>query len=353
MLKTGHGIVETPVFMPVGTLGTVKALTAEELKEIGVQIILGNTYHLYLRPGCDVIGRFSGLHDFMNWDRPILTDSGGFQVFSLAKLAKIHEEGVTFQSHIDGSKHLLTPEKAVEIQLILGSDIVMCLDDCIQYPSSRTEAETALEHTTNWAKRCKVLWEKQSRNDTALFGIAQGGMFGDLRKKSAESLTDIGFGGYAVGGLSVGEPKPLFYEMADVSLAHLPHNFPKYIMGAGTPEDLVELVGLGADMFDCVLPTRNARNGQLFTRTGNLNISNSRFKFDTGPVDESCSCYTCRNYSRAYLRHLYLARELLVYRLNTIHNICFFINLMRDIRKAIKENRFIEFKKQFYSFRQC
>lgn len=353
ILKTCHGMVETPVFMPVGTLGTVKALSAEELKEIGAQIILGNTYHLYLRPGCDVIDRFSGLHGFMHWDRSILTDSGGFQVFSLAKLAKIQDEGVTFQSHIDGSKHMLTPEKAVEIQLTLGSDIIMCLDDCIQYPSTRKETETALDLTINWAKRCKIVWESNGREDIALFGIIQGGMFEDLRKRSAESLVEIGFSGYAVGGLSVGEPREMLYEMADISLACLPDNFPKYIMGVGTPEDLVELVGLGADMFDCVLPTRNARNGQLFTRTGNLNICNAQFKFDTRPVDENCHCYTCRNYSRAYLRHLYLARELLVYRLNTIHNIHFFLTLMKDIRKAIKENQFNEFKKQFYSLRQC
>jgi queuine tRNA-ribosyltransferase len=353
VLKTSHGMVETPVFMPVGTLGTVKALSAEELKEIGAHIILGNTYHLYLRPGCDVIDRFGGLHDFMHWDRAILTDSGGFQVFSLAKLAKIQDEGVTFQSHIDGSKHMLSPEKAVEIQLSLGSDIIMCLDDCIQYPSTRNETETALDLTTNWAKRCKVVWESNGRQDIALFGIVQGGMFEDLRKRSAESLTDIGFSGYAVGGLSVGEPREMLYEMADISLSCLPNHFPKYIMGVGTPEDLLELAGFGADMFDCVLPTRNARNGQLFTRTGNLNICNSRFKFDTGPVDEKCDCYTCRNYSRAYLRHLYLARELLVYRLNTIHNIHFFLTLMKEIRKAIKENQFNEFKKQFYSLRQC
>jgi queuine tRNA-ribosyltransferase len=353
ILKTGHGLVETPVFMPVGTLGTVKALCAEELKEIGAQIILGNTYHLYLRPGCDVIDHFGGLHDFMHWDRAILTDSGGFQVFSLAKLAKINDQGVTFQSHIDGSKHILTPEKAVEIQLTLGSDIIMCLDDCIQYPSTRNETETALELTTNWAKRCKNIWQNQGRENTALFGIVQGGMFDDLRKQSAESLTEIGFSGYAIGGLSVGEPREMLYKMADVSLAYLPDNFPKYIMGVGTPEDLVELVGFGADMFDCVLPTRNARNGQLITRTGNLNICNSRFKYDTGPVDENCTCYTCRNYSRAYLRHLYLARELLVYRLNTIHNIHFYITLMKEIRKAIKENQFNEFKKQFYLLRQC
>ncbi|MFO8084341.1 MAG: tRNA guanosine(34) transglycosylase Tgt [Desulfobacterales bacterium] len=353
ILKTGHGHVETPVFMPVGTLGTVKALSPEELKEFGVEIILGNTYHLYLRPGCDVIERFSGLHEFMHWDRSILTDSGGFQVFSLAKLAKINENGVRFQSHIDGSSHLLTPEKAVDIQLALGSDIIMCLDDCIQYPSTRNEAESALKLTWDWAKRCKAVWEKSARKNIALFGIVQGGMYEELRKTAAESLQEISFNGYAVGGLSVGEPKEMLYAMADVTLSHLPDNCPKYIMGVGTPEDLVELVELGADMFDCVLPTRNARNGQLFTTNGNINICNSRYKFDTGPIDETCDCYTCRNYSLAYLRHLYLSRELLVYRLNTIHNIHYFINLMNDMRKAINENRFAEFKKNFYFFRQC
>ena len=353
IFKTGHGIVETPVFMPVGTLGTVKSLSVEELKEIGADIILGNTYHLYLRPGCEVINRFSGLHGFMQWDRSILTDSGGFQVFSLARLAKISEEGVVFQSHIDGSSHMLTPEKAVDIQLSLGSDIIMCLDDCIEYPSPRGQAETALRITTNWANRCKKIFEISTKENIALFGIVQGGMYEDLRKESAESLKDIGFNGYAVGGLSVGEPKEMLYAMADISLAHLPDSCPKYIMGVGTPENLLELVELGADMFDCVLPTRNARNGQLFTAAGNLNICNSRFKFDTGPIDEKCTCYTCRNYSRAYLRHLYLARELLVYRLNTIHNVHFFINLMKDIRKAINENQFSEFKKYIYSLRQC
>lgn len=352
VFNTAHGSVQTPVFMPVGTLGTVKALSAEELKQIGADIILGNTYHLYLRPGCDVIDRFSGLHNFMNWDRPILTDSGGFQVFSLAKLAKISKDGVTFQSHIDGSSHMLTPEKAVEIQLTLGSDIIMCLDDCIRYPSTRAEAEAALTLTTDWAKRSREAWKNQDDKHNALFGIVQGGMYEDLRKTAAEALKDIGFSGYAVGGLSVGEPTEMLYAMADISLAGLPDNCPRYIMGVGTPENLVELVGLGADMFDCVLPTRNARNGQLFTTTGNLNICNSRFKYDTGPVDDNCTCYTCRNYSRAYLRHLYLCRELLVYRLNTIHNIHFFINLMKDIRKAIRENQFDAFKNNFYSLRQ-
>ncbi len=352
-LKTAHGMVKTPVFMPVGTLGTIKALSPEELHQMGVQIILGNTYHLYLRPGCDVIRRFSGLHGFMHWDRSVLTDSGGFQVFSLARLAKIDDEGVTFQSHIDGSSHHLSPEKAVEIQLTLGSDIIMCLDDCIRYPSSRDETESALRLTSDWARRCKAVWEHSRNPDIALFGIVQGGMYEDLRKTACDDLLEIGFSGYAVGGLSVGEPADLLYAMADITLARIPDHCPKYIMGVGTPENLVELVGMGADMFDCVLPTRNARNGQLFTRTGNINICNSRYKFDTGPIDDNCSCYTCRNYSRAYLRHLYLCRELLVYRLNTIHNIHYFVDLMTSLRKAIEENRFEQFKKDFYALRQC
>ncbi len=348
MFETAHGSVKTPVFMPVGTLGTVKSLSPEELLDAGSQIILGNTYHLYLRPGCDVISRFSGLHKFMNWNGPILTDSGGFQVFSLAKLSKITEEGVTFQSHIDGSKHLLTPEKAVEIQVCLNSDIIMCLDQCIKYPSEREDAKDALELTTRWAERCKKTWEENARKANALFGIVQGGMFKDLRELSADALTEIGFSGYAIGGLSVGEPKDIMLDIAEFTLPKLPASKPKYIMGVGTPEDLVELVSRGADMFDCVLPTRNARNGQLFTKYGTLNISNAQFKNDTEPVEPGCACYTCRNYSRAYLRHLYMTRELLVYRLNTIHNIHYFINLMERMRAAICEGKFESFRKVFY-----
>lgn len=346
LLRTAHGEIKTPVFIPVGTLATVKSLTPEELIECGAQIILGNTYHLYLRPGCNVIQQFDGLHDFMNWDRPILTDSGGFQVFSLANLRKINEEGVAFQSHIDGSSHMLTPEKSVEIQILLGSDIIMCLDECIGYPAGRDDARTALERTTRWAERCKKIWEKEGRN--ALFGIVQGGMFKDLREISAKALIEIGFAGYAVGGLSVGEPKDIMLKMAEFTLSRLPDSEPRYVMGTGTPEDLVELVALGADMFDCVLPTRNARNGQMFTKRGTVNICNSRFKHDTQPVESECACYTCRNYSRAYLRHLYMTKELLAYRLNTIHNIHYYLSLMKRIRKAICDGEFNEFKKDFY-----
>lgn len=349
LLYTSHGEIETPVFMPVGTLGTVKSLSPEELMDCRVQIILGNTYHLYLRPGYDVIRRFSGLHEFMHWDRPILTDSGGFQVFSLAKLRKITGEGVFFQSHIDGSQHMLTPEKSVDIQITLDSDIIMCLDECIEFPASRDDTKKALDLTTQWAKRCKKNWEERGKN--ALFGIVQGGMFKDLRENSARALVEIGFNGYAVGGLSVGEPKDIMRDIADFTLLRLPDNKPKYVMGVGTPEDLVELVALGADMFDCVLPTRNARNGQMFTKRGTINICNSRFKHDTKPIETECKCYCCLNYSRAYLRHLYMAKELLAYRLNTIHNIYYYISLMRRMRNAICEGEFDGFKKDFYRAR--
>ncbi|MEW6674146.1 MAG: tRNA guanosine(34) transglycosylase Tgt [Thermodesulfobacteriota bacterium] len=351
ILRTSHGAIETPVFMPVGTLGTVKSLAPEDLKEAGARILLGNTYHLYLRPGCEVIELFSGLHRFMNWDRAILTDSGGFQVFSLAKLSRTTEDGVTFQSHIDGSTHLLTPEKSVEIQLCLGSDIIMCLDQCIQYPAEKSAVREAMDLTTRWARRCKEFHDRHSRGKDALFGIVQGGMFSDLRGESAAELVEIGFNGYAVGGLSVGEPKDVMLETAALTLPQLPVEKPKYVMGVGTPEDLVNLVSLGADMFDCVLPTRNARNGQLFTDGGAINISNACFRKDTGPVAPGCGCYTCRNYSRAYLRHLFLAKELLAYRLNTIHNVHFFLDLMNRMRAAIREGTFGTFKKNFMSSR--
>lgn len=351
-LKTAHGTIETPVFMPVGTLASVKSLTPEELEASGAQIILGNTYHLYLRPGCQVIERFAGLHDFMNWHHPILTDSGGFQVFSLAKLSKISDEGYAFQSHIDGSRHVFTPEKAVDVQMCLNSDIMMCLDQCISYPVERDAAASAMELTTQWAKRCKSRWIEKGTDANALFGIVQGGMFPDLRAQSAEALAELAFPGYAVGGLSVGEPTELMYEMAASSLPLLPDDRPKYIMGVGTPEDLVELVNLGADMFDCVMPTRNARNGQLFTPRGNLNICNARFREDTDPIDPSCGCYTCRHYSLAYLRHLYMTRELLAYRLNTIHNVHYYLNLARAMRRAILAGEFESFRRNFHSERR-
>ncbi len=350
-LTTGHGQIQTPIFMPVGTLGSVKTLCVEELAQCGAQIILGNTYHLYLRPGCEVIGHMDGLHEFIRWNKPMLTDSGGFQFFSLAKLAKFSDEGVAFQSHIDGSRHVFSPEKAVEIQMILGSDIMMSLDWCMGYPATEKQAMDALNKTTMWAQRGFDFW-KEKGTPNNLFGIVQGGMFSRLRSLSARQLTEINFPGFAIGGLSVGEPKNLMYEMADHTLPLLPDEKPKYIMGVGTPEDLVELVGMGCDMFDCVMPSRNARNGQLFTSKGTMNIPNARFRFDKGPIDTDCNCYTCQNYSRAYLRHLYKSRELLAYRLNTIHNIHYYMELMAQMRKAIKHDRFIAFKKEFYSKRE-
>jgi queuine tRNA-ribosyltransferase len=347
IIKTAHGDIKTPVFMPVGTLGSVKSLSPEELTGAGAQIILGNTYHLYLRPGCDVIERFSGLHRFMNWNGPILTDSGGFQIFSLGRLMEITEEGAAFRSHIDGSPHLLTPEKAVEIQHCIGADIIMCLDQCIPYPAGREEAREAMDRTTRWAGRCKAAWAGGKSDTSTLFGIAQGGMYAELRRQSIAALVDIDFPGYAVGGLSVGEPKGLMYEMGEISLSALPDKAPKYIMGVGTPEDLVELAALGADMFDCVMPTRNARNGQLFTRFGTINISNARHRLDMGPVEADCACYTCRNYSRAYLRHLYMNKELLAYRLNTIHNIYYYTHLMAQVRSAIENREFAAYRNRF------
>lgn len=348
-LKTPHGEINTPIFMPVGTLGTVKSMSPEDLVDAGVQIILGNTYHLYLRPGCDVLDRFSGLHRFMNWKRPILTDSGGFQIFSLGKLMEITEEGASFRSHIDGSLHLLTPESAIDIQERIGADIIMCLDQCIPYPASREEAREAMERTTRWSKRCKAAWIENKKNTSALFGIVQGGMWPDLRRESISALVDLDFPGYAVGGLSVGEPKTLMYEMGEISLSLLPEKTPKYVMGVGTPEDLVELVSRGADMFDCVMPTRNARNGQLFTRFGTININNAAHRLDERSVESDCACYTCRNYSRAYLRHLYMNKELLAYRLNTLHNIHYYLHLTAAMRSAIISGEFDAFKRRFIS----
>ncbi len=349
-ITTDHGVIQTPVFMPVGTLGSVKSMSKEDLDHCNAQIILGNTYHLYLRPGREVIEHMEGLHEFISWNKPMLTDSGGFQFFSLAKLAKFKDEGVSFQSHIDGSRHFFSPEKSVDIQMTLGSDIMMSLDWCIGYPSSEKQVMEALNKTTAWARRGFDFWqEKGSVN--SLFGIIQGGMYKHLRTLSAQQLTDIDFPGFAIGGLSVGEPRELMYEMADHTLPLLPRDKPRYIMGVGTPENLVELVGMGCDMFDCVMPSRNARNGQLFTNTGTMNIYNAKFRFDKNPIDGACSCYTCKNYSRSYLRHLYKSRELLAYRLNTIHNIYYYTQLMGKMRKAIEQNRFLEFKREFFSIR--
>ncbi|WP_456386341.1 tRNA guanosine(34) transglycosylase Tgt [Desulfolithobacter sp.] len=349
VVLTLHGTFKTPVFMPVGTLGTVKGVTPENLKELGAQIILGNTYHLFIRPGHELIRSFGGLHGFMNWDRPILTDSGGFQIFSLSDLATITEEGAAFRSHLDGSKLFLSPEDAVHVQEALGSDIMMVLDTCIPYPATRDEARRATSLTGRWARRCR---EAQSDTGQLLFGIVQGGMYPDLRAEAARELIDIGFDGYAIGGLSVGEPKELMLEMLEATVPHLPKEYPVYLMGVGTPEDLVEGVYRGVDMFDCVMPTRNARNGMLFTSRGRLVIKNSCYRDDRRPVDEACNCYTCRHYSRAYLRHLFTCREILAYQLNSIHNLHYYCQLMADMRQAIAEDRFEAFRSSFYALRE-
>ena len=348
-VRTLHGTFRTPVFMPVGTLGTVKGVTPENLKQLGAQIILGNTYHLFIRPGHELIRSFGGLHGFMNWDRPILTDSGGFQIFSLSDLATITEEGAAFRSHLDGSKLFLSPEDAVHVQEALGSDIMMVLDTCIPYPASRDEARQATALTGRWARRCR---EAQSGTGQLLFGIVQGGMYPDLRAEAARELIDIGFDGYALGGLSVGEPKELMLEMLEAAVPHLPQEYPVYLMGVGTPEDLVEGVYRGVDMFDCVMPTRNARNGMLFTSRGRLVIKNSCYRDDRRPVDEACNCYTCRHYSRAYLRHLFTSREILAYQLNSIHNLHYYCQLMADMRQAIAEDQFEAFRSSFYALRE-
>ena len=344
-VKTKHGIIQTPVFMPVGTQATVKSVTPENLKEMGAQIILGNTYHLYIRPGHKLIEEFGGLHGFMNWDRPILTDSGGFQIFSLQELAKITEEGAAFRSHLDGSKLFLSPEDAIEVQEALGSDIMMCLDTCIPYPADKKTTIDSTNLTSRWAKRCRQAHRKKEQ---LLFGIVQGGMYSELRKQSAKDLLDIGFDGYAIGGLSVGESKEQMQEMTEATVPHLPEDYPRYLMGVGTPEDLVEGVWRGIDMFDCVMPTRNARNGTMFTSKGKVVIKNSKYREDKRPLDDNCSCYTCRNYSRAYLRHLFQSREILSYHLNTIHNLHYYIDLMQGIRNALEKDAFAEFRKDFY-----
>ncbi len=345
-ITTPHGEIQTPVFMPVGTQATVKALTPEEVAgQIRAEVILCNTYHLYLRPGHEVIQRLGGLHRFMNWQRPVLTDSGGFQIYSLSALRKISDEGAVFQSHLDGSTHFLTPERAIEIQQALGADIIMCLDECISYPSSVQDAAAAAERTTAWAVRCR---ESHRTEGQALFGIVQGGMHKALREKSARELQQIGFDGYALGGLSVGESTEMMLDIVGHAVPLLPENRPRYLMGVGKPADLVECVGRGIDMFDCVLPTRNARNGMLFTRNGNVIIKNARYQDDERPLDEQCACYTCRNYSRAYLRHLYMAKEILSYRLNTLHNLFYFTTLLEGLRDALREGTFAEFRHNFY-----
>ena len=343
---TPHGAFQTPAFMPVGTQGTVKAMSPDRLADIGAEIVLSNTYHLYLRPGHRVVAKLGGLHGFMGWRRPILTDSGGFQIYSLGALRKLSEEGVKFTSHLDGSSHFFRPEDAVAVQEALGADIIMCLDECTAYPSSWEATRESMELTLSWSRRCR---DAQARDDQALFGIVQGGMYPDLRRASAERTVEIGFPGYAIGGLSVGEAKGLMYEMAHTALEMLPEEKPRYIMGVGTPEDLVILSGLGADMFDCVMPTRNARNGTLFTSTGRLVIKNERYLADEAPIDETCGCYTCANFSRAYLRHLFMAHEILSSVLNTIHNLSYYLRLMGAIREAIAADRYAAFQRDFLS----
>ncbi len=348
-VKTLHGTFQTPVFMPVGTLATVKAVTPENLEELGAQIILANTYHLFIRPGHELIREFGGLHRFMNWDRPILTDSGGFQIFSLRDMTKITEEGAAFKSHLDGSSLFLSPEDAVMVQEALGSDIMMCLDTCIPYPATRQETEDATALTRRWAQRSRAAQKDTGR---LLFGIIQGGMYEDLRAEAVEQLVEIGFDGYAMGGLSVGEPTEVMMEMTEHTARLMPREYPIYLMGVGTPENLVEAVYRGVDMFDCVMPTRNGRNGMLFTSEGRVVIKNSKYAKDPLPVDEACSCYTCRNYSRAYLRHLFMSREILAYHLNTIHNLHYYVGLMAEIRQAVEVDRYEAFRKEFYARRQ-
>lgn len=371
-LTTKHGVVQTPVFMPVGTQGTVKAMRPEELRNIGAEIILGNTYHLYLRPGHQLIARQGGLHKFMNWPDPVLTDSGGYQVFSLGKdpedrqgarsdanlnstratkLARITEEGVYFQSHIDGQEHFMTPELSIEIQKALGADILMAFDDCTPYPATLEETKKSMERSIAWEKR-----SLKALGDQSLFAIVQGGMYPELRKECFERLIDVGarlprptsgFSGFALGGLSVGEPINQMYELADATAGFIPDEYPRYLMGVGMPVDLVTCVDYGIDMFDCVIPTRNARNGMLFTQHGFIYIKQAQFAEDDRPIDPSCVCYTCRNYSRAYLRHLHLAKEILSSVLSTMHNLHYYLNLIREIRQAIRVDRYPEFKREF------
>ncbi len=343
VLKMDRGMIHTPAFMPVGTIGTVKAMSPEELKEIGAEIILSNTYHLYLRPGHKIIESLGGLHAFMHWDRPILTDSGGFQVYSLSALRKIEEDGVHFKSHLDGSMHFLGPDEAMMIQASLGSDIAMVLDDCAPYPASYEYAMDSVFRTIKWAARCREL----RREGQALFGIVQGSLYEKLRKKNIEELVGIGFDGYAVGGLSVGEPKEDMHRMIRFTAPLLPETQPRYLMGIGELGDVLKAVEAGFDMFDCVMPTRNARNGTLFTSNGKVSIKRQEFKADREPLDLACDCYTCSNYSRGYLRHLFLSKEILSMRLNTIHNLRFYLNFFSDMRKSIGEGTFGGFKQKW------
>jgi len=359
-MRTPHGVVATPAFMPVGTQGAVKGVTHRDLEQLDAQIILGNTYHLFLRPGDGLIARAGGLHRFIGWPRPILTDSGGYQIFSLAERRRMMEEGAEFQSHLDGSRHLLTPERAVDIQAQLGSDVAMVLDECIATPAPDADARAAMERSVRWAARARGRWQRlttdpQSIPDVivtnpgqAQFGIVQGGVSRDLRTESVQATTAIGFEGYAIGGLSVGEPPDVTWDIVGHTAPQLPRDHPRYLMGSGMPDDLVECVARGVDLFDCVLPTRNARNGQLITRHGVLSIKNARFAEDVRPPDPDCGCYTCSRYSRAYLRHLYVAGEMTAATLNTLHNLYFYLDTMQAIRKAIMLGTFEKLRSEFH-----
>ncbi|MBO8126763.1 MAG: tRNA guanosine(34) transglycosylase Tgt [Firmicutes bacterium] len=348
-ITTRHGTIETPVFMPVGTQATVKTLTPRDLQEVGAEIILSNTYHLYLRPGEDLVAEAGGLHSFMSWGRPILTDSGGFQVFSLAGLRKITEEGVEFRSHLDGSKHFLSPERAIQVENALGADIIMCFDECIPYPADYQYAKDSTARTSRWAARCKRAHQRPE--EQALFGIVQGGMYKDLRKRSAEELVELDFPGYAVGGLSVGEPKGLMLELLENTTPFLPVDKPRYLMGVGSLDYVVEGIDRGIDMFDCVLPTRMARHGTAFTSQGRVVVKNAEYARDFSPLDPECDCYVCQNFSRAYLRHLFAAREFTGLRLLSYHNLYFLLAVMKEIRRSIEAGQFKEVKKKYSSYR--
>ena len=345
IVHTPHGDIQTPVFMPVGTQATVKSMTPEEVKDLGAQIILSNTYHLYLRPGEKIVKEAGGLHKFMNWDKPILTDCGGFQVFSLSELRTISEDGVEFRSHLDGSRHMFTPEKVMQIEEDLGADIIMSFDECCPYPSTYEYTKNSMERTTRWAVRCKEAHKNVEQQ--GLFGIIQGGFYKDLRKQSAEDLIKLDFPGYAIGGISVGEPKDVMYKMVDDTIKWLPEDKPRYLMGVGNPIDLIECAIRGIDMYDCVLPTRVARHGAIMTSRGRLNINNEKFKYDFTPLDPECDCYACKNYTRAYIRHLHKCDEIFGKTLLSIHNVNFLLKLASDIREAIKEDRLLDFKEEF------
>ncbi len=350
-LTTAHGSIQTPVFMPVGTQGTVKALSPDELVDVGSQIILGNTYHLYLRPGAEIVERAGGLQQFSSWKRPMLTDSGGYQVYSLADLRKINDDGVVFRSHLDGSSHSFTPESTVDVQRSLGSDIMMVLDECPPYPCSEAYAATAVERTTAWAKRCLTQFHASPGKfdfSQTIFAIVQGGTLPALRRTSADALVQLDFPGYAIGGLSIGEPKPALFEMVDICTDILPQDKPRYLMGMGKPEDLVEGIARGVDMFDCVLPTRNGRKGQVFSWSGTMNLRNAGYKEDWRPIDEQCGCYACRNFSRSYIRHLFRAEEILGMRLACIHNVFFYHQLVARCRDAIEMGSFDDCRREFY-----